>query len=118
MDELSFGERLALVLSVFTVGALTLGPLLLGGWTLPNTTFSLFLEAALLLLIGAGNAFRVGEVGVEETYVVYPPVSNEAQRRLAEARRQQQGTSIVFLAAGFIVLGITGASAILQLVLV
>jgi len=118
MEELSFARRLAVVLTVFTAGALILGPLLLRGWTLPNITLSLFVEGALLLILGAMYAFQVGDFGVARGYYYNPPVSGEAQAQTASNHRQQQSTSVMLIVAGLIVLAVTAVCSILQLLLV
>lgn len=105
MAQLSFGRRLLLVLGVFTLAALVVFPFLLGGWTPPNIGISLFIEGALLLILGGTYAFKVGEVGIERYYFWNPPTSDESQQRVHSSREEQQGTSLVFLVAGLVAFG-------------
>lgn len=100
-----FLKRLLVIWVIFTIGALIIGPILLGGsWTITNIYLSLFAEGAILLIFGACLGTSRLEGVAFTRYAVNPPATRDTRRHSASRMREQQESSIVFIAAGAITL--------------
>ncbi len=103
----SFGKRLALTLVICLIIALVATFLVFHILTFYSFGFTLLFMSVILIIFGICLLTPFVEATAAYRYAVNPPHTRDTMRRFNTRRQEQAKSSIVILAAGGILLGIS-----------
>lgn len=107
MDWVSFGKRLAITLVICLIIALIATFLVFHILTFYSFGFTLLFMSVILIIFGICLLTPFVEATAAYRYAVNPPHTRDTMRRFNTHRQEQAKSSIVILAAGGILLGIS-----------